>query len=138
MRRVYLDTSFLVALIVRKDAWHTAALVASQQLTQERVTTFTCDAVLVELLTFFSEQGPEARAAAVSYAREVRQDRAATIEPLTTALYERALDLYERRPDKSYSMVDAIGMVICADRGITDVLSADRDFEQEGLTILLK
>lgn len=35
-------------------------------------------------------------------------------------------------------MVDAIGMVICAERGIADVLSADRDFEQEGLTILLK
>jgi len=34
-------------------------------------------------------------------------------------------------------MCDCMSMVVCAERGITDVLSADRDFEQEGLTLLL-
>ena len=59
------------------------------------------------------------------------------IVPRSQALFDSALDLYERRPDKSYSAADCIGMVICKERGITDVFTADHDFEQEGFTILL-
>jgi predicted nucleic acid-binding protein len=34
-------------------------------------------------------------------------------------------------------MVDCMSMVLCRERGIREVLTADRDFEQEGFTILL-
>jgi predicted nucleic acid-binding protein len=37
-----------------------------------------------------------------------------------------------------YSLADCLTMVICRERGITDILSTDRDFEAEGFTILLK
>ena len=55
----------------------------------------------------------------------------------TPQLLERAIDLYEQRPDKTYSLTDCISMIICRDRGITDVLTSDKDFEQEGFTRLL-
>jgi len=41
------------------------------------------------------------------------------------------------RLDKSYSFVDCASMVICKERGIEEVLTADHDFEQEGFRILL-
>jgi predicted nucleic acid-binding protein len=34
-------------------------------------------------------------------------------------------------------MVDCIGVVICQQQAIADVLTADNDFAQEGLTVLL-
>ena len=61
-----------------------------------------------------------------------------TVIEQSRPLFDQALALYRRRLDKSYSMVDCIGMVICKDRGITEVLTADHDFEQEGFTLLLK
>ena len=64
-------------------------------------------------------------------------DERVTIVPQTPALFAAALELYRRRPDKTYSMCDCISMVVCGERAITDVLSADRDFEQEGLSLLL-
>jgi predicted nucleic acid-binding protein len=59
------------------------------------------------------------------------------IIPQTPALFEEAFDLYRCRPDKTYSMVDCIGIIVCRQQAITDVLTADRDFAQEGLTVLL-
>ncbi len=41
------------------------------------------------------------------------------------------------RLDKEYSLTDCMGMVICREYGITDVLTHDHHFAQEGFTILL-
>jgi predicted nucleic acid-binding protein len=49
----------------------------------------------------------------------------------------RSMDLYRARLDKQYSVADCCSMLICRDRGITDVLTHDHDFAQEGFTILL-
>lgn len=137
MRSVYVDTSHHVAVLDRHDHMHAVAARAVNELVRERVALVTCEDALVEVLAYFSDWGAQARLAAVEYWKILR-DTEVEIVPQSHDLLVRALDLYERRPDKSYSMVDAIGMVICAERGIADVLSADRDFEQEGLTILLK
>ena len=48
------------------------------------------------------------------------------------------LDRYRRRPDKSYSLQDCIAMNVMEDEGITQVLTSDHNFEQEGFTILMK
>jgi predicted nucleic acid-binding protein len=47
------------------------------------------------------------------------------------------LTLYESRPDKSYSLTDCIAMNVMRKRGITDVLTHDAHFTQEGFHILL-
>ena len=60
------------------------------------------------------------------------------VVPQSPELFAAGLDLYSRRPDKTYSMVDCISMVVCSDRGITDVLTYDHDFEREGFRALLR
>jgi uncharacterized protein len=47
------------------------------------------------------------------------------------------MDLLERRPDKSYSLCDAVSFILMRRRGITEALTTDRHFEQEGLRRLL-
>ena len=48
-----------------------------------------------------------------------------------------AIDLYERRPDKGYSLTDCISMISMKSLGLDEVLTHDDHFWQEGFNILL-
>jgi len=54
----------------------------------------------------------------------------------TSADFHAALDLYEARPDKQYSLTDCRSMVAMRSLGIAEVLTSDHHFAQEGFTIL--
>jgi predicted nucleic acid-binding protein len=97
----------------------------------------TTEAVLVEVLTRLSKLGPHFRSGTSDFVLRLRDDPRLTILPQTHALFDAGLTLFRARLDKNYSMPDCMSMVVCSDRGITQVLTADHDFEQEGLTILL-
>ena len=47
-----------------------------------------------------------------------------------------ALTLYEARPDKEYSLTDCIAMQTMRREGLTEVLTNDHHFTQEGFSIL--
>lgn len=53
------------------------------------------------------------------------------------AIARRAIALLEARPDKAYSLCDAISFVVMRDRNITEALTLDHHFEQEGFQRLL-
>lgn len=138
MRYVFVDTAHYIAVFNRHDALHTRASSIVLELYANRDVSFiTTDAVLVETLTFFAGRGSHSRQNVAEGIAYVFADPRVTVVPQTPALFDAGLDLYRRRPDKTYSMCDCMSMVVCAERSITDVLSADRDFEQEGLTLLL-
>jgi uncharacterized protein len=46
--------------------------------------------------------------------------------------------LYAARPDKGYSLVDCISMQTMRKEGLTEVLTNDRHFEQEGFRALFR
>ena len=52
-------------------------------------------------------------------------------------LYNAGLGLYLRRPDKHYSLTDCISMVVMKRRKITEALTQDQYFTQEGFVALL-
>jgi len=47
------------------------------------------------------------------------------------------MDLLTARPDKAYSLCDAVSFVLMRDRGVWDALTTGRHFEQEGFHKLL-
>jgi len=49
----------------------------------------------------------------------------------------KGLELYASRLDKGYSLTDCISMNICREFDITEILTHDHHFEQEGFRILL-
>ena len=60
MRRLFVDTFYLLALLYRRDAWHNRVVAFSRALTpQDRL--WTTDAVLVELLAALSTKGQHLR-----------------------------------------------------------------------------
>lgn len=139
MRHLFVDTSFHVAVFNSADDLHARSVRLSDELAQDSATRFvTTDAVLAEFLTFVRRAGPQARLGAAGYVEALRLKPGVTIVPDARELFDAGLDLYRSRPDKTYSMTDCMSMVVCRRRGITDVLTYDRDFEQEGFVAMLR
>lgn len=136
MTVAFADTFFWVALANPQDDWHDPAKRVGAAL--GRVRLLTTDEVLAELLTFLSDRGPALRKAAVALVRKVQANPNVTVLPQTRASFESGLRLYADRLDRHYSLVDCISMETMRERRITDVLTHDHHFEQEGFTILLK
>ena len=45
-------------------------------------------------------------------------------------------NVYGQRLDKGYSLTDCISMIVMEQMGITEVLTYDKHFAQEGFTLL--
>jgi uncharacterized protein len=63
-------------------------------------------------------------------------DPSIQVLPQTSADFAAALALYEARPDKGYGLTDCRSMVALRALGISEVLTNDHHFTQEGFTIL--
>ncbi len=60
-----------------------------------------------------------------------------TVHPQSRASFLSGLAFYEARPDKGYSLTDCISMETMRREGITEILTHDAHFAQEGFTLLL-
>jgi len=132
MQQYFADTWYFIALANRFDAHHAAAkrleaLVAHQMLV-------THDGVLSEMLTYFSGAGAFTRQRAAAVARDALRDF--EVLPADRRLFVAALDRYAARPDKEYSLVDCMSMVVMEQRGIRHVLTNDHHFSQAGFLVV--
>jgi predicted nucleic acid-binding protein len=64
--------------------------------------------------------------------------RIVEVVPATPELFDRGIELYGRRPDKSWSLTDCISFVVMTERDITEALTGDHHFEQAGFRALLR
>jgi hypothetical protein len=92
----------------------------------------------VELLAAFAERGPSFRQLAGRTAQAMRDDPNMEIVPATSLGFREALDLYEKRPDKGWSLTDCASICIMKERGISEVLAEDAHFVQAGFEALLR
>lgn len=53
-------------------------------------------------------------------------------------LHRQAVALLRERADKNYSLCDAVSFVVMRERGITESLTTDKHFRQEGFVRLLE
>ena len=133
MRRYFVDTWYLIALSDRFDANHGLAL-RIEPITRGRELV-THEAVLTEYLTFLADAGPMMRQTAVRRVRGILEQPQWTVAR-SSDLFSFALDLYSRRLDKAYSLVDCMSMVLMRAESITHVLTNDHHFRQEGFTVV--
>jgi predicted nucleic acid-binding protein len=130
----FADTFYWIALIHRQDAWH--ARVAAWAGAHPAARFITTEEVLSEFLTWFAGSGPAGRTSVAGAVRKIVNDPAVQVLPQTTSDFHAALALYEARPDKDYSLTDCRSMVALRGLGLTEVLTNDHHFIQEGFTIL--
>ncbi|BBC22908.1 type II toxin-antitoxin system VapC family toxin [Pseudanabaena sp. ABRG5-3] len=134
MRVILADTFYWIALLNPKDKWHLSALAYGRK--QPNIRLIVTDGIVDEVLNYFAEEGTFLRNNALNLCQSMKLDRNIEIVAYTPELRRLGMDLYQNRPDKGYSMTDCISMVVMREMNITDVLTADRHFQQEGFTIL--
>jgi predicted nucleic acid-binding protein len=134
MRRIFADALYWVALAHRKDQWHTRAVQVSQQI--GAVTLVTTDEVLTELLNHFSAYGDQMRVQAANTVQGFLNDPGVVVVPQSRQTFLSGLALYVARQDKEYGLTDCISMVTMRQEGLTEVLTHDDHFTQEGFTKL--
>jgi predicted nucleic acid-binding protein len=130
----FADTFYWIALIFPRDVFHAAVTSSSRTLGSVRLVT--TDEVLSEVLNHFAGLGPYWRTKVVALVHDVRSDPEVDVLPQTRVDFDAALALYEARPDKEYSLTDCRSMVALRAVGISEVLTNDHHFSQEGFTIL--
>ena len=132
--RYFADTFYWIALVHPKDAWHGRVIAWAASHPSAHLVTTT--EVLSEVLNWFATKGPAGRALASAAVRTIRADRSIQVLPPAGADFDAALTLYEARPDKTHSLTDCRTMLAMKSQGLTEVLTHDHHFTQEGFTIL--
>ena len=100
--------------------------------------TVTTDEVLTEFLAALSKGGPRVRRAAAQTVRAILSNPTIRVMPQSRASFGNALDRYEARADKEYSLQDCVSMNVMEAESIREILTNDHHFEQEGFTVLMR
>ncbi len=112
-----------------QDAYHARAVTLSRT-SDPMITT---QWVMSELLAFFSRT--RFRSAAADWVTELESQ--GLVIPADPAEFEAGLGMYRQFTDKRWSLVDCISFEVMRRHGVTEALTADRDFEQAGFRALL-
>jgi predicted nucleic acid-binding protein len=131
---VFADTFYWLALAQPRDAWHPHALQWAVANPSTRIVT--TDEVLTEFLNALAGTGPAGRAHAAATAHDIRTDPQVVVLPQTRTDFDAALALYEARADQEYSLTDCRSRNAMHDHSLTEVLTHDRHYIQEGFTVL--
>lgn len=70
-------------------------------------------------------------------ARAILSDPNVTVLPQSRASFLGGLALYEKRSDKGYSLTDCASMEAMRAEKLTEVLTSDDHFHQEGFVVLM-
>ena len=132
---VFVDAVYWIAISRPKDSWREAAEAAHAQLDSVRLVT--TDEVLTEFLAALSKGGSKLRRRAVQAVRKILSNPNVEVVPQSRDSFQKGLNLYEERDDKQYSLQDCISMNVMKAKSITDILTKDHHFEQEGFTVLM-
>jgi uncharacterized protein len=135
MKRIFADTFYWIALLNPKDQWNLSVNEIQPKIVSVQLVT--TETVLIELLNYYSEYGSEMRQTVVDTVRDILVDLDIEYISHSPDIFLEALDFYEKRLDKGYSLTDCVSMLTMKTLNIYEILTHDNHFEQEGLTILL-
>ncbi len=136
MSAVFVDASYFIAQFRPADQWEELAQEARGRLGEvELVTT---DEILTEFLTGISRGGAVIREKAEAAVQEMLRNGNIRVIPQTRPSFLDGLNRFRRRLDKAYSLQDCIAMNVMETEGITEILTSDHNFEQEGFIRLMK
>jgi uncharacterized protein len=131
MRRYFVDTGFWIALVATLDQGYERAFEFARSLTgsDELITS---DFVIIEFLNYFSERGIRARNRAAAFVKDLELNTRIQIVPLSSSLYRKGREKFERYADKDWSLIDCTSFVIMEDIGLVNALTFDHHFKQAG------
>lgn len=134
MKRVFGDTFYWIALLNPRDNWHKVALNYAQN--HPEIPIITTDGVIDEILAYAASKGSLMRQKGLAMCLQMRREQTIEVIAYTPEIRELGLNLYGQRLDKGYSLTDCISMIVMKQMGITEVLTHDQHFAQEGFILI--
>ena len=132
--RLFLDTVFVQALLNRQDQYHAQAKALLPRI-RSAAEVWITEAILIEVGNALSSFN---RLAAVQFIMQCYHTANMRVVSVDTPLLNRALRLYQARPEKKWSFTDCISFVVMQDHDLTDVATADEHFVQAGYKVWLE
>ncbi len=136
MKLIFADTFYWISLVNQRDNWHQQAVMITSSL--KRVKIVTTDEILGEALNFLSTYGTQMRRRTVRLIKDIMANPNIQVVAQTRESFLQGLHLYENRVDKEYSLTDCVSMEVMKQLGITEILTHDHHFTQEGFIILFR
>jgi uncharacterized protein len=130
---VFVDTSFVVALVNQRDQHHLKALDLSSQFEPRHL--LTTDAVLLEIGNALAKNF---RTASIQVIEDFLTSSKIQIVHLYPDLFHKGFSLYRSRLDQSWGLIDCVSFIVMREAGIVESLTADKHFEQAGFRALLR
>ena len=128
-----LDTSGLYCYLDAGDARHTDAV----SLLESAKVRFTHNYVLAELVALCNARGLD-RGVTLGFITALTDDPAIMMVWVGQKEHRSAIEFLGARQDKKYSLCDAMSFLVMEQHAMTEALTTDHHFEQEGFTRLLR
>ena len=97
----------------------------------------THDYVLAEFVPLCESRGLD-RVVALDFVFDLLDNPHVEVVWVDEVLHRSALNLLRSRLDKTYSLCDAVSFILMREYGLTEALTTDYHFEQEGFVRLLR
>jgi uncharacterized protein len=133
LTELFLDSSYVIALVNERDQHHKLAMKMARELGDQPLVT--TDAVLLEIGNGLARNF---KSEAIAVIEEFLSSDEVRVISVDMALFQTGFELYKTYQDKTWGLVDCISFIVMRERGISDALTADADFGQAGFNILLK
>lgn len=133
MADAFVDTSFVVALVNKRDQYHSRALNLASQF--EGRPLLTTDAVLLEIGNALAKNF---RAASIQVIDDFLTSSEIQIVHLYPDLFDKGFSLYRSRLDQTWGLIDCVSFIVMREAGTVESLTTDKHFEQAGFRALLR
>lgn len=128
-----LDTSGLLCLHFSTEPLHTQACVAYQKATIR----LTHNYIIAEYVALANARRFP-RASVLDFVVDLLGNPDIETVWVDESIHRAAVELLTLRQDKTYSLCDAVSFILMCQQGVSEALTTDRHFEQEGFIRLLK
>jgi predicted nucleic acid-binding protein len=125
---IFVDTSFWIALRLRRDSRHREALALLDATSSE--TLITSNHVRGETWTFLRAR--DSHQSAVTYLEILEESSRVRVERVGDRLEDEALRWLRRHDERAYSFVDATSFALMRALHVTEALAFDGDFSAVG------
>ncbi|NEO85242.1 MAG: type II toxin-antitoxin system VapC family toxin [Spirulina sp. SIO3F2] len=125
--RIFLDTSYVIALVNERDQYHAQAQVLSEQ--YEMADFLVTEAIFLEIGNALCRGLKQEAISVIQYFWDAAEVEIITLTP---ELLLEGFALYQKYQDKEWSLVDCISFVVMRQQGVQNVLTFDHHFEQAG------
>lgn len=130
-KSIFIDTGAFLALEDESDNHHEEAIrFRDKVLLPGNYEFITTSYILDETLTLIRRR--LSISASISLSKKMRNSQIVKILRISEEVEEKALDLFEKYDDKTFSFTDCVSFVIMRDLGIQEAFTFDEHFLQMG------